>query len=106
MDGDRPLSPQEIKSAWETRKIESATAGTWTHLQCECVMNGGYIRGTCPEIELLKMFLAQTAPLLAYRAEWCVWADKERLAGTIDFVASDMRGNLVFLVCVSHVQSL
>ena len=97
MEGHRPLLPEEIKEKWERNRDEAAMAGTWTHLQCECVLNGGYIVGDCPEMRLFRQFLNWSSPLLAYRTEWCVFSCEEQVAGMIDFAAQDADGNLVFL---------
>lgn len=97
MEGTRALTADEIKARWDLQRDQSAVAGAWTHLQCECVFNGGYIEDSCQEMDLLKTFLGNVPPLLAYRAEWCVWADEEQIAGMIDFVATDMNGRLLLL---------
>eukprot|EP00438_Fugacium_kawagutii_P002157 Skav219898 [mRNA] locus=scaffold841:204068:204922:+ [translate_table: standard] len=97
MDGLRPLTPEEIKAKWEQNREESALAGSWMHLQCECVLNGGCIEGACKEMNLFGRFLGSVPPLLAYRTEWCAWASQERVAGTIDFAARAADGSLVFL---------
>lgn len=100
MTGNRPMLPEEIKDRWERNRQEAALAGAWTHLHCECVLNGGYIDGHCPEMNLFRQFLGQVPPLLAYRTEWCVFSSQEQLAGMIDFAAQDADGNLVFLACI------
>lgn len=98
MNAGRPLTPAEIKERWEKNRQEAAEAGTWTHLQCECVLNGGAIEGSCPEMNLFRSFLGQVPALLAWRTEWAIWGDDEQVAGMIDFVALDMNGHLVLLV--------
>lgn len=95
MEGERPLLPSEIKARWERNREEAASAGTWTHLQCECVLNGGSIAGSCCEMNLFRQFLGQCPPLLAYRTEWCIFSSEEQVAGMIDFAAKDADGNLV-----------
>lgn len=109
MDGLRPLTPEEIKAKWEQNREEAALAGSWAHLQCECVLNGGYIEGSCKAMALFRQFLGSVPPLLAYRAEWRIWASQERVAGTIDFAARAVDGSLVFLVlrgpCSLRVQN-
>lgn len=91
------MSPAEIKEHWALKAEMASHAGTWTHLQCECVLNGGAIKGTCAEMDLLRTFVGRTRPLLAFRTEWCIWASDERLAGCIDFAAIDEKGHLVCL---------
>jgi hypothetical protein len=91
------MSPTEIKEHWALKAQMASHAGTWAHLQCECVLNGGAIKGTCAEMDLLRTFVGRTRPLLAFRTEWCIWASDERLAGCIDFAAIDEKGHLVCL---------
>lgn len=91
------MQPAEIKRMWSENAELSAEAGTWTHLQCECILNGGAIDGQCREMTLFQHFLTEASCMLAFRTEWCIWATDESLAGSIDFVATNMRGNFVFL---------
>ena len=95
MRGTSVMNPADIKNLWSSNAAAAARAGTWMHLQCECVLNGGFIDGACPEMTLLQQFLGNTKPLLAFRTEWCVWAEEEKLAGCIDFVGIDEKGHLV-----------
>ena len=89
------MTPDDIKDKWAKHGAASAAAGTWVHLQCECVLNGGLIRGSSIEMTLFQRFLSETEPLVAWRTEWCIWASEERLAGMIDFVAMNLDGDLV-----------
>ena len=89
------MSPEEIKKHWRECGAAAAAAGTWTHAQCECVLNGGHVTGECTEMSIFRHFLGSTQPLLAYRTEWVIWAEEEGLAGCIDFAALDMKGHLV-----------
>ena len=91
MRGASVMSPSENKTHWSASAEVAARRGTWTHLQCECVLNGGSVDGVCPELALLAIFLGRTKPLLASRTEWCIWATKEKVAGCIDFAAIDER---------------
>eukprot|EP00435_Cladocopium_sp_Y103_P030280 s3264_g7.t1 len=91
------MSPGEIQERWALKAQMASHAGTWIHLQCECVLNGGAINGTCAEMDLLRAFLGRTRPLLAFRTEWCIWASDEELAGCIDFAAIDEKGHLVLV---------
>ena len=97
MRGSEPLSAAEIKEVWAANAAAASAAGTYTHLQCEAVLNGGAVEGSCLEMKLLSHFFGSTRPLMAYRTEWCIWATAERLAGCIDFAAMDEHGQLVSL---------
>ena len=47
------------------------------------------------EMRLFQKFVRGFAGLTAFRTEWMIYGDAERLAGSIDFVASNARGDLV-----------
>lgn len=89
------MTAEDIKERWRQNGAEASAAGTWTHAQCECVLNGGHVAGECLELSLFRRFLGSTEPLLAYRTEWIIWAEKENLAGCIDFAALDGDGCVV-----------
>ena len=42
-----------------------------------------------PEMELFLRYVRSLRGLHAYRTEWMIFAEPERLAGSIDFVARD-----------------
>lgn len=100
MVGSRPMTAAEIKKKWAANADAASRAGTWTHMQCECVLNGGAVKGECVEMRLLARFLGNTRPLLAFRTEWCIWATDEKVAGCIDFAALDADGKLVSFGCI------
>ena len=54
MRGSQPLSAAEIKEVWAANAAAASAAGTYTHLQCEAVLNGGAVEGSCLEIKLLR----------------------------------------------------
>ncbi|CAJ1351459.1 unnamed protein product, partial [Effrenium voratum] len=92
-----PMTPEEIKDMWARNAKLAANQGTWTHLQCECVLNGGAVADGAGsmEMQLFRTFLLGSPKLIAYRTEWAIFGGRERLAGTIDFVARNDRGELV-----------
>ncbi|CAJ1459066.1 unnamed protein product, partial [Effrenium voratum] len=47
------------------------------------------------EMQLFRTFLLGSPKLIAYRTEWAIFGERERLAGTIDFVTRNDRGELV-----------
>ncbi len=49
------------------------------------------------EFQLFLEFLSTLTGYTAYRTEWWIFADKERLAGSIDFAATDARGELLLI---------
>ena len=92
-----PMTPEEIKDMWARNAKLAANQGTWTHLQCECILNGGAVADGAGsmEMQLFRTFLLGSPKLIAYRTEWAIFGERERLAGTIDFVACNDRGELV-----------
>ena len=68
------------------------------HYLLECYLNRAVVpvRGN-PEFKLFLQFLPQMVSMTAFRTEWTIYADQERLAGSIDFVAQNREGDLVLV---------
>lgn len=86
---------QAIKHDWEINRNRAANAGTWMHWTLEAFVNRAIHAPISPEFDLFMRMMPQFAGLVAYRTEWTVYADHERLAGSIDFVAKHASGELV-----------
>ena len=65
------------------------------HLQFELYLNRSEVDECSAEMQLFLGFLKTLSGLTAYRTEWMIHADAERLAGSIDFVAQQGDGRLV-----------
>ena len=91
------MTVDEIKNSWKRNGEIASKLGTWAHLQCECVLNGGHVATPGPEMRCLASFLQNSDRLLAFRTEWAIWATEEKLAGTIDFCTVDYRGCMVLV---------
>lgn len=65
------------------------------HYQFECWMNWVAVPADSTEMQLFLNFARGLDGLTAYRTEWTIFAEAERLAGSIDFVAQDANGHLV-----------
>ena len=93
------MTRAEIKAFWKRNGEVASRLGTWAHLQCECVLNGGQVPSPSlsPEMLCLSRFLQTSERLIAHRTEWSIWAADEKLAGTIDFCATDPTGCLVLV---------
>ncbi|CAE7324220.1 ANKRD50 [Symbiodinium sp. CCMP2592] len=91
------MSESEICSKWETARNTGAREGTWMHAQFECLLNGGSVPSQTPEIALFLRFLRRHPDMVAYRTEWRVCADREDIAGSIDFVAELQDGSKVLV---------
>ena len=85
----------EIKAMWQAMGKEAANRGTWMHLQFEFWLNGAEVTEETAEMRMFFKFLRSLNGLTAYRTEWAIYGEEERLAGTIDFVAKDSNGRLV-----------
>ncbi|CAE7200946.1 unnamed protein product [Symbiodinium natans] len=78
----QPLPDAEIKELWRKNSVEASARGTWMHLQIEVFLNGGCSENPGVEIDLFAKFLQQfPTRLLAFRTEWCIYAENEDLAG-------------------------
>ena len=73
---------------------------TLMHYACEAFLNNVRIPdsiASTTEFLLFHKFLSTMQGLTAYRTEWVIWGDEERLAGSVDFIAIDERGDLVIV---------
>ena len=70
------------------------------HYVCEAFLNNVRIPdsiASTTEFLLFRKFLSAMRNLTAYRTEWVIWGDEERLAGSVDFIAMDEGGDLVIV---------
>jgi len=89
------LSPDQIKHMWDLNRDIAANMGTWMHFTFEAYLNRMPIPEDGVEMGLFLRFLGGLEGLTAYRTEWTIWGDEERLAGSIDFVAITPQSTLV-----------
>ena len=85
----------EIKDMWEANRKEAANRGTWMHLQFELWLNCAEVPEDTAEMRMFLKVMRSLKGMSAFRTEWAIYGDEERLAGTIDFVAKDPWGRLV-----------
>ena len=88
-------SAAEIQQMWDANRREGANRGTWMHLQFEMWLNRIVVPADTPEMHMFLQFIRSLGGLTAFRTEWGIYGDEERLAGTIDFVARDAAGDLL-----------
>ena len=84
------LDDEDIIQMWDVNRDRAARDGTQMHYACEAWLNQVHIPQSIQdtvEFRLFQKFLLQMQGLTAYRTEWVIYADRERLAGSIDFVA-------------------
>ena len=89
------LSRSEILQKWQTNSREQATRGTYMHWQIEAFLNRAPIDCTGPELTLFSEFIATLSNHVAYRTEWIIYSEEERLCGSIDFVTKLPDGRVV-----------
>ena len=89
------MKPSAIKAKWDASRQQAANLGTWMHLQFELCLNRSEVDECSAEMQLFLRYFKTLDGLPAYRTEWMIYADAERIAGTIDFVAIQADGRLV-----------
>ena len=86
-----------IKQNWERNRTCAANAGTWMHWTLEAYLNSAIRAPHSPEFSTFMKLVPELNGWSAYRTEWTVYADYERLAGSIDFVAKNPAGEFAIL---------
>ena len=104
-------TPEQIKAGWDKNRDEAAALGTAMHAAIERYWLGvgtptppigneleddpslisplsGGCRGA-PPIPMFEAFVAANPHIKPYRAEWMIFDEDVRLAGSIDFVAKN-----------------
>jgi hypothetical protein len=96
---DKPSSPyygqtpEKIKAGWEKGRDEAAQLGTELHAAIEQYWLGGE-KGQVRVSPHFDAFVAAHPQLKPYRAEWMIFDEDVRLAGSIDFVCENPDGTL------------
>jgi hypothetical protein len=113
------MTPEEIKTQWNTNGASVSGAGTDMHFEIECFMNDkrmqceythkelyqiyncDYIKknSKCHDNKSLEWkyfieFIKDTPELKPYRTEWTVYHEDLKLAGSIDMVYENPDGTL------------
>ena len=109
------LTEDEIKAMWETNRDNSATAGTNLHFEIECFMNNPLLSANYTNKELGDIymitnklihdtksdewkqfinFILDHPDLKPYRAEWAIYDETVKIAGSIDMVFENSDGTL------------
>ena len=91
---------EEIKAEWDENRDEAAQLGTDMHYGIEC-----YYRGETPPLgnssttlsSHFMAFLEHHPHLIPYRAEWMIFDEDIRLAGSIDMLYEDDGENEVMI---------
>ena len=89
------MTPFEIKKQWRENGTNASEAGTKLHYDIECFFNGSPNENDSIEytffLEFWKNFSSSLKP---YRAEWMVFDEDVKLAGSIDMIFEREDGDL------------
>ena len=109
------LTPEQIKSQWNSNKSFVADSGTNLHFQIECFMNNSQILSSYTNKELYEFymenyssihdslplewqyfinFIKDHPDLKPYRTEWLIYDEDIKIAGSIDMVYENPDGTL------------
>jgi len=88
------MTEPQIMQKWDENRVMAANMGTWMHFTFEAFLNSCPVESDSVEFRLFLRFVSSLAGLSAYRTEWTIYGDEERLAGSIDFCAIDAAGEL------------
>ena len=89
------LNEAEIIAKWNMNADAAANEGTWMHYKFEAYLNRSVIKEHTTEVRMFLRYIATLKGVTAYRTEWTIFGEEERLAGSIDFVAKMPNGDLV-----------
>ncbi len=88
------MDAEEIKQLWAVNREGAANSGTCMHSLFECWLNYVPVPPTSVEMQMFMGFTRTLGGLTAYRTEWCIFGEEERLAGSVDLVAVNDRDEL------------
>jgi ATP-dependent exoDNAse (exonuclease V) beta subunit len=88
------MSRDQIKALWNSKRDQSAGAGTNMHYDIECYWNGLTVQNESIEFQYFKEFVKDFPDLKPYRTEWMVYHEDVKLSGSIDMVFENPDGTL------------
>jgi len=109
------LTPEEIKSQWNSNKTAVAGSGTDLHYEIECFMNDKRLKSHYTNKDLYDMYMENNAvnhnfkplewqyfinfvrdhpDLKPYRTEWLIYDEDIQIAGSIDMIYENPDGTL------------
>ncbi|CAE7311176.1 unnamed protein product, partial [Symbiodinium necroappetens] len=92
------LPRDAIKTMWNIAGREAAHQGTHMHYLFEALLNGHSVPAVSPEVRMLQAFLHNAAAnSKAWRTEWTIFGDVERIAGSIDFCMQLPDGSMMLV---------
>ena len=89
------MTPDEIKKQWNENGKSASSAGTKLHYDIECFFNGNPNDNDSIEYMFFREFWEKySSSLKPYRAEWMVFDEDVKLAGSIDMLFEREDGDL------------
>jgi len=109
------MTPEQIKSLWNTNNSGVANAGTDLHFEIECFMNekllpSGYTHENlynlymsqnkgCHDVSTLEWqyfinFIKDFPDLKPYRTEWTIYNEDVKISGSVDMIYENEDGTL------------
>ena len=85
---------KEIKDGWSQNGKEASEAGTKMHYDIECFYNNMDVENNSIEYSYFIKFYKKFSHLKPYRTEWMIYDKELRLAGSIDMIFENEKGNL------------
>ena len=89
------LSDDEMFLKWELYKRDAAGRGTYMHWLFEGFLNRAFQPPPSIEFAMFEKIVNTITNETAWRTEWVIYADRERLAGSIDLVTRADDGALI-----------
>ena len=83
------MTANQIKSLWRENGKISSEAGTKLHFDIECFYNGLLVDNKSKEWFLFLQFNRDHSHLEAYRTEWLIWDEENKITGSVDMVFKD-----------------
>jgi len=89
------MTAGQIADQWEENRVDASQRGTAMHKMIEdFYQDKGFAPDApaSPEREMFQAFVEDNIHLEPYRAEWMIWDEELKLAGSIDMVFRDPDG--------------
>jgi hypothetical protein len=88
------MSENEILDMWEENRVQSTTDGTFLHKSIESFYNNIPVENDTIEFSYFMKFHEKFKDeLIPYRTEWEIYHEELDLAGSIDMIFTDPKGN-------------
>lgn len=88
------MTREQIKQMWDSKRDNSAGAGTNMHFDIECYYNELEVTNDSIEFQYFKKFVADFPDLKPYRTEWMVYYEELKLSGSIDMIFENPDGTI------------